>query len=348
MRILNLQGSPYDVGLQYGRQLRELVGSYYGFCRMLLRDVPENDIAETLSKVECGLRDKYPDALEEMRGIASGSRLVYDDVLLMNFTSEVRSQIPRGCTSFIATEGVTKTGQPIMGKTRDMASQAYFPFQIAMKVCMPGKAEIFLAEAFSGMVVTGCGMNEYGLAITLNAIRSISDTDDTIGVQRAFLARLILEECRNTEEALDLFTKTEMAYQGANFLVCDTEGECALVEKSHCHQALVRANDGVIVTTNHFTDPTMVEFGKPSRGSSNARLERMFSLLSSNTNNVDLSMAQTFLRDHAEGLDGNSICRHVPQGVNTVQAYILEPNAKRIFIADGHPCMSSFTSYKPF
>ena len=134
-----------------------------------------------------------------MRGIADGSKLSYQDILVTNFTSEVRSQVPSGCTSFVATREATMERQPIMGKTRDMASQMYFPFQIALKICESGKHEVFLAEAFSGMAATGCGMNECGLVVAVNTIATINDADDTVGVQRAFLARLALEECRNVE-----------------------------------------------------------------------------------------------------------------------------------------------------
>lgn len=348
MRVLSLSGSPYDVGLQHGRKIRELVRGYYSFCRILLNDVPEDLVSTTLSKVEDGLRGGYPEALEEMRGIADGSRLSYEDVLLMNFSSEVRSQASAGCTAFAATNGATMSGQPIMGKTRDMAFQAYFPFQIAMRVRTPERAEVFLAEAFSGMAVTGCGMNEHGLGLTLNIIISISDADDSVGIQRAFLARLILERCKSVEEVLDLFSKTDLAYQGANFLVCDAEGECALVEKSHRHQAVIRPEDGVIASTNHFTDPGMRQFDRVFTQPTRIRIERMASLLESARGKIDLSMAKGFLRDHAHGLGINSICRHKPSGVNTVQAYILEPRSREIHIADGHPCLSRFRRYSPF
>lgn len=348
MRVLSLRGSSYDVGLQHGRQIRELVRGYYSLCRILLRDIPEDVLSATLSEVEDGLRRGYPEALDEMRGIAEGSRLGYEAVLLMNFTSEVRSRASSGCTAFTATDGATISGLPLMGKTRDMAFQAYFPFQIAMRVRIPGRAEVFLAEAFSGMAVTGCGMNEHGLGLTLNIIISIGDIDPSVGIQRAFMARLVLERCESVEEALDLFSETDLAYQGANFLVCDAEGECALVEKSHRHQAIMRPIDGLIAATNHFTDPGMAQFDRVFTQPSRMRLERMTSLLASKRGKIDLSMAKGFLRDHAHGHGVNSICRHEPSGVNTVQAYILEPCSREIHIADGHPCTSRFQRYSPF
>ncbi len=315
---------------------------------MSLGDTQENVVKETLASVEDGLRKRYPEALEEMGGIAEGAGLNYEDVLLLNFTSEIKSRVHQGCTSFAAVGGASRTSNPIMGKTRDMSSQAYFPFQIAVNVRSPEKFKVFLAEAFSGMAVTGCGMNEHGLALALSIIISIEDADSTVGVQRAFFARLILEECRSVKDALKIFSKTDLAYQGANFLICDPSGDCALIEKSHQHQSVIRPNEGVIASTNHFTDTRMLQFGKTVGPSSKARLERIDQLLESNRGNIDLAETKAFLRDHAHGLSSNSICRHTLTNGNTVQAYVLDPCRRRVFIADGHPCTSRFQQYLPF
>lgn len=347
MRILKLQGSSYDVGFRHGRELRELVVAYHGLCRMILDGIPEDKKEETLSSVEGGLRRRYAESLEEMRGIADGSGLSYEDILLTNFTSEVRSQASTMCTSFAAGHKASRVSEPVLGKNRDMA-QTYYPFQTAMKIRMAGKADVFLVEALSGMVVTGCGMNEHGLSLALNVIASINDADDTVGVQRAFLARLILEECKSLDEAIDLFSENDLAYQGANFLVCDSKGMCALIEKSHRHQAVIEAKDGVIASTNHFTDPKMINFGKAFSESSVIRLARISDLLASNSGKIDLPVAKSFLRDHIGGLNTDSICRHTSSGPNTIQAYILQPRSRRVFVSDGHPCLHRFQQYKPF
>ncbi len=345
---MSLEGSSHEIGVQHGKKLRELIAAYYSYCHTTLSDVPEDSVKKTLSSVEGGLRKGYPEALEELQGIAEGAGLSYEDVLLMNFASEVRSQMPSGCTMFSAVGEAAETGQPVMGKTRDMASQIYFPFQIAMNIRASGRFRVFLAEAFSGMAVTGCGLNEHGLAVTLSIIMSVEDADDTVGVQRAFLARLVLEQCRDVEEALAVFSKNDLAYQGANFLICDATGGCALIEKSHRHQAVIRPAKGVIASTNHFTSPKMSKFGKTAGQSSKDRLTRMETLLKSSWGSIDFETAKRFLRDHAHGLDGNSICRHTLTRANTVQAYILEPGSKSVFIADGHPCMNRFQRYQPF
>jgi len=347
LQVLELKGTPYEIGIQHGKQINELVRSFFSLCYRAVQEISEDQRLNTLYNVEEGLQVYYPEATEEMKGVAEASGLSYEDVLLMNFTSEVRTRAAQGCTAFSAINQATRTGAPITGKTRDMASQVYYPFQVAMNISTLGKMRVFLAEAFSGMVVTGCGMNDRGLALNLNIIVKITDPDDTVGVQRAFLARKVLEECSNVEEAIKLFTVTNLAYQGANFMVCDAEGSSAVIEKSHSNQALMFPENGILAMANHFEDKKMKQYEEFRVKNSPVRLQRMKEMLLAELGKIDLSTSKRFLKDHKKGNE-LSICRHVLAGVNTVSAYLLEPRTRTIYVADGHPCWQRFRKYEPF
>jgi isopenicillin-N N-acyltransferase-like protein len=298
-----------------------------------------------LPQVEEAVRRDYPDALDEMRGIADGADLKYEDVLLMNFTSEFGRRAQSGCTAFAAARRATEKGKTIMGKTRDMRYQAYFPFQIALNVQVPGKAHVFLAEAFVGRVVTGCGINEYGLGLMLNVV-NIKDFDDSVGIQRSLLARLILEECKDVSEAVERFSKHILAYCGGSFLICDALGNCAVIEKSHAHQAVREPIEGIITATNHFVNPAMTKHMGWSSQSSPKRFDLISALIKPTVGKINVKLAKSFLRNHAHGLSRDSICRHDVNSVNTVSAYVADVTSKRVYIADGHPCKSRFQSYR--
>jgi len=347
LQVLKLRGTPHEVGFQHGKKITELLRGFFSLCYRSVQEISEDKRLNTLRNVEEGLLVYYPEAIEEMRGIAEASGLSYEDVLLMNFTSEVRTIAAQGCTAFSALNQATKTGDPITGKTRDMASQVYYPFQVAMNISIRGKMQVFLAEAFSGMIVTGCGMNDHGLSINLNIIVKITDSDDTVGVQRAFLARKVLEECSNVDEAIELFTETDLAYQGANFMVCDAEGSSAIIEKSHHHQAVIFPENGILAMANHFEDKKMKQYEEFRVKNSPVRLQRMKEMLLAELGKIDLSTSKRFLKDHKKGNE-LSICRHVLAGVNTVSAYLLEPRTRTIYVADGHPCSQRFRKYEPF
>jgi len=347
LNVLKLKGTPYEIGIQQGKQITELVRSFFSLCFRSVREISEDQRLNTLYNVEEGLQVYYPEAIEEMRGVAEASGLSYEDVLLMNFTSEVRTRAAQGCTAFSAINKATRTGDPITGKTRDMASQIYYPFQVAMNISTNGKMQVFLAEAFSGMTVTGCGMNEHGLSLNLNIIVKISDSDDTVGVQRAFLARKVLEECSDVDEAIKMFTEIDLAYQGANFMVCDAKGSSAVIEKSHSHQAVMFPDNGILAMANHFENKKMKQYEEFRVKTSPVRLQRMRAMLSENYGRINLSTSKRFLQDHKKGNEF-SICRHVPDGVNTVSAYLLEPKTRHVYVADGHPCWQRFRKYNPF
>ena len=347
LQVLELKGTPYEIGIQHGKKINELVRSFFSLCFRSVREISEDQRLKTLFNVEEGLRVYYPEATEEMKGVAEASGLSYEDVLLMNFTSEVRTRAAQGCTAFSAINQATRTGDPITGKTRDMATQVYYPFQVAMNISTLGKMQVFLAEAFSGMTVTGCGMNEHGLALNLNIIVKISDFDDTVGVQRAFLARKVLEECSNVEEAIKMFTEIDLAYQGANFMVCDAKGSSAIIEKSHSHQAVIFPDNGILAMANHFENKKMKHYEEFKVKTSPVRLQRMWEMLSEKYGKIDLSTSKNFLQDHKKGNEF-SICRHIPDGVNTVSAYILEPRTRTVYVANGHPCLQRFRKHNPF
>jgi predicted choloylglycine hydrolase len=293
------------------------------------------------------LLDYYPESLEEIQGISEGSNLRYEDVLMVNFASEIKfctglSDSFKGCTSFAATAESTANGESLMGKTRDLANQGYYPYQIAMRIKKSSCFEVFLVEAFSGMVVTGCGINEKGLGLILNTIPEIKDYDETLGVQRAFLARIILEKCRNTSEAIDTISEYDLAYLGANYLVNDASGDCAVIEKSHRHQALRLPKDGVVAMTNHFSEVTTSKFGINPTKSSSLRFQQMNSLLNENLGEIDVELAKLFLQNHGSELGDDSICQHHPFKINTIQAYILDLTSGIIHLSDGHPCERQF------
>ncbi len=340
MHVLTLSGTPYEVGVEHGRKLSELIEAYYSFNRILLRDIPDEVASKIVSQVQEAMEKFYPDALDEIRGIADGSGLEYENVLLMNFASEVKRSVQGGCTAFTAVGDSTINSKTIMAKTRDLRYQAYHPFQIAMKVCVPGKFDVFLAEAFAGRVVTGCGINEHGLGLILNIV-NINDFDGSIGIQRSFLARFILENCENVKEAVKQFSTHELAYCGANYLICDVDGDCALIEKSHSHQVVKGPEGGIITVTNHFTDPAMLKFQGRLGRSSPLRLNQITALLNANVGDIDVELAKGFLKSH----EPSAICRHDAIGVNTVSAYVVDADLRIIHIADGHPCKSPFKAY---
>ena len=51
-------------------------------------------------KFEPFIRDYYPEALEEIAGVAEGAGLSYEDVLTINCRSEILFAKPDGCTTF--------------------------------------------------------------------------------------------------------------------------------------------------------------------------------------------------------------------------------------------------------
>jgi hypothetical protein len=81
---------------------------------------------------------------------------------------------------------------------------------------------------------------------------------------------------------------------------------------SHRHEFLVRQN-GVLYHTNHFTLNAMERFNRKIGASSQARLNRIESLLKESLFTKEKFIA--FAQDHSNGPGNNLICRHFESGV---------------------------------
>lgn len=78
MLKIKLQGSPYEIGFQHGQALRPLVD---GVVRYLVpSDLNYDDIQETITY----LNDQAPELLLEMRGIADGSDIPFEQIIRLN------------------------------------------------------------------------------------------------------------------------------------------------------------------------------------------------------------------------------------------------------------------------
>ena len=81
--FLTLTGTARERGYQYGSQVPELIKKNIAFYRTMFEGfgVTWNVAGKISKKFEPFIRDYYPEALEEIAGVAEGAGLSYEDVL---------------------------------------------------------------------------------------------------------------------------------------------------------------------------------------------------------------------------------------------------------------------------
>jgi isopenicillin-N N-acyltransferase-like protein len=180
-----------------------------------------------------------PGAVEELRGIAEGAGVRFDDVMELNLADERRLF---GCSS----AGVRRSpdGTPVSGQTMD--TPAWFAaFRVAVRSAEPESGLTSLAFTIAGTPAL-CGVNSSGLAVWCNALYALARSPD--GVPVSCVVRRLLS-CRTLAEARS-FVETVPHASGQHFLLASPLGLVSL-ECSGRSVVETRAGGSAVWHANH-------------------------------------------------------------------------------------------------
>ena len=113
---LKLEGTPREIGFKRGLFLKDLINSIFND---YLHKIKNNEyLINVKNHIEKVLLREFPEFIEELEGIAEGSKVLYDDLLLfLAWWSH-----PITCSNV----ALTKTSQgPILGSTLDVGIAPY-------------------------------------------------------------------------------------------------------------------------------------------------------------------------------------------------------------------------------
>ncbi len=365
--IVRAEGSPFDLGLEHGRQCRDLI-------RQLAReDLPremaaaghEDTGVEAIKRSGQAYRpfleDWAPHLLEEVRGIAAGAGIEFEEALALQCRSELanrsrtkqaeaeqaqaksaRPAAGRGsgpntleCTSFAVSRERSATGEVMVGQNLDL-SPAFEPFGVVL--CLYPKSKPAIITWTLAGTVGQVGLNSVGLARCGNFLLS---PGWRVGLPTTILWRLMLEQ-PSVEGVARVVAETDSCRaKSNNFIVGDASGTIADFEATSAMHRRLAPHDGVILHTNHYLhlDLLPVEGQTTRLPDTKARLARLTELFGQHPGKVGSEDLQTFLRDH-EGRP-QCICKH--EGYSkTVVSVICHPKTGRIEICPGNPCEGEY------
>ena len=142
MKVVKIKGAPYEMGVQYGQQCKKDIKTfvrllYFMASRMSMPDMEaghpkswyilpallgirkkKKEFRALTSKHEEWVMKYYPDAIEQIRGIAEGAEVSYEDVLALNVLTEYAYGLHH-CSTWSACGETTKTGEPFLGMHSD-------------------------------------------------------------------------------------------------------------------------------------------------------------------------------------------------------------------------------------
>jgi isopenicillin-N N-acyltransferase-like protein len=350
--VLDIAGSPGQVGAAHGESQRERIREYADrFVGSLLSGaavrVNEADLwAQWAPQVAVNQREA-PDLVEEMRGIARGAGVSFERIFLLNSLLDLNSfrylelaSNFAGCSTF-AVISEAGTGKTLVGQTYDMPE--FHQDYLTLLRLKPANGPRQLLFTFAG-IVGAAGLNEEGIAVNINYL---SPRDVGLGRLHAVVVRQILA-ATNLADALTPAAVPPRA-GGAHFLIADRDANVISMETTARRFVAVYPEGNAIGHTNHYLASELKEIEYirgNSIGSSLARYTALRRFLKDRGEELTLTALQELTRSHTAY--PRSICAHgacfEPAGsrTRTVSAMVLVPADGVMHVTRGCACEGSY------
>ncbi|QEL21000.1 C45 family autoproteolytic acyltransferase/hydolase [Limnoglobus roseus] len=314
--VLTVRGTPEEIGEQLGVLAVKNAPGLIDLLHEFLKDTKKEDAFDGIKLLSRQLKKNFPkDHLTEMEAAVKVSGQDIDLMYFANTIYDLSSGM--GCATIVVEPGRSKTGAPVFGRNFDWMPSKGIDDHTLVVVYRPTGKKAFATVTISP--ITGCisGMNEDGLAVTINEIHLKQSKDKPSfnwkGTPTLALFRRVLEECGSVAEAESLLTKAERTTTSCMTL-CDVNGG-AVFEITPKTIAVRKAENEVCCCTNHFFSDTL------GIGQTCKRLTTLLPLQKADTK---LGVSDVF-----DGLDS------VNQGKYTLQTMVFEPKSRTLHLRVG-------------
>lgn len=349
LTLITVSGSHREMGRQIGEATREKVKHSISSARTLLADAYDSLQLDwdgaiiQARKYMPFAEESFPQYVEEIRGIAEGSNCAFDDLAVINAMEAVTMDALHltKCTSMAVSQERTTNGHVLIAHNEDwLPEDESDVFLIHAK---PEDEPQFLAMTYGGLL-PNIGFNACGIA---QCCDSVYPTDSRIGVPRIIVSRGVLG-ARTPADAIRMVLSPQRA-AGYNHLIVHESGEIYSVEVSARHFAVLYAEDGMMVHTNHFLDDEMrkIENEPDELVHTRVRYFRAKRLVAQ-TRQHTIKTLQAIQKDHVSYPD--SICNHSTVGdpldrQKTITAMTIDLTQREMHVTCGNPCQNMFSTY---
>jgi len=317
MPVLTVRGTPTEIGEQFGLLAMKNAPDLDGLQKNFLKDVKQDQRFGFLKLMARRLKPAFPaDHLVEIETAAKTAGRDLDLSLFANTVYDLSSGM--GCSTVIVEKERSTTGSPIFGRNFDwMPSQGIIEHTLIVVYHPQGKHN-FATITVSPIIGCISGMNDAGLAITLNEIHLRQSKDkaefDWQGTPTMLAFRRVLEECATVAEAEKLLKSMKRA-TAACMTICDKDGGAVFEITPKAVEVRTGANH-VCLCTNHFRSDALCLTEKCWRYDLLAPLQK---------ETCTLGVGDVFAR-----LDS------VTQGKFTLQSMVFEPAQRRLHLKCGY------------
>lgn len=348
--MVKVSGSHREIGRQIGEAFREKVVHSVENARNLLAEAYEQleltwDGAKIQSRKYLPFsEERFPQYVDEIRGMAEGANVEYLDLVTLNTMEAVTTDALHltRCTSMAVNETRTADGHVLAAHNEDWVPEDEDDVYIVH--ASPQDEPPFLAMTYGGLL-PNIGFNAMGMA---QLIDSVYPNDPRIGIPRLVVGRAVLAASKPDVAIRRAIVPHRAA--GYNHILLHESGEIYSVEVSALQFDILYALDGYMAHTNHYLTERMreVEDSPEELISSRVRYLRALRLLKQNQKHTIKSL-QAIQKDHVNFT--NSICNHAVDYKDpldrekTINALVIDLTAREMHVAWGNPCQNAYHTY---
>jgi isopenicillin-N N-acyltransferase-like protein len=355
---VRVEGDPRERGRAYGEQARDRVRLSLEAYANVFEHYAGWDWPKVTAEAigyEPAIAAYEPRYLEEIRGLAEGADVAFEDILALNVRTEVMfaakareagglTRVPAECSSFAVLPQENATGHVLVGQNWDWLLHSFDTVVVLEARQDEGPDFVTVVEA--GLLAK-TGMNSSGVGITTNAL--ITDRDQGLPAVPYHVVLRGLLDCETITDALAAVQRRPRS-SSANYLVGHEDGIIVNIEAApgdFSHLFLLFPEDGVLLHTNHFRSPAFddKDVSLWVMPDSPFRLERLKAVVAS-TPELSVASFEEVLGDHAGYPHG--VCCHPDNRLDlndqdsTIASVVMDLEDKTLWLADGNPCSNPY------
>lgn len=362
---LYVEGTPSGRGLANGRLTKELVVRQEDhFAEQISRMIPSDNYRSFLKyfigwfnrNLDKNVAEEYK---QEIYGISQSASEKYQYLgtnyqRILNYHSAhdighaLQNLALVGCTSFGTWDGKSQDSTMIIGRNFDFYVGDKFAEDKIVEFQNPTQGYKFMTVTWGGFIGAVSGMNEQGLAVTINAAKTKMPSGSATPV--SLVTREILQYAKNISEAVAI-AKNRKMFVSESFLVASAaDNKAVLIEKTPDTLDVYDPHKDFIVCTNHFQSKGLVNskenVEQVNESASEYRYERLMELLKANGQNT-VQKTIAILRDQ-KGLKNTDIGMGNEKAINQLIAHhsiVFEPKKLMVWVSTSPWQLGGYVAY---
>jgi len=353
---IEISGTRRELGRQHGEAAREQIRDSIAFYRQSFQrasGLTWDEITAQAPRWAPLVEDYIPGISDELRGIAEGAGVTFEEILALNARGELSHSNPfvedgakEGCSSYAILPEASGDGHTYCGQNWDWLAQTGSTV-ILLRITQPGKPTIVM-QTEAGQIGRH-GANSAGIALNANGLGARFGKG--LAIPQPFIRRKILESTEMQGALKAVFDSTQSVC--TNLLITHREGFAIDLETTPARHGWMYPTDGILVHTNHFVAFVPEQIAASYRPFSvnslwrKPRLEAGLRKLRSETDSGAVRGAiESALRDHFG--HPNSLCKHADDRedmgdrYHTIASSVVDLTTGDYWLAAGPPCQAEY------